>query len=194
MKSNPKLHPAFAELHTDSDPTMVALEEQLTQWIGYLALDFPSEDVNQIMMQFWDLLNSDTVSVVLGPVRTPSTAFMKKGEDAVLLVIILPLDWLLLSKADPIMALGALIFCGSQAVDHYNDQLLQGMDSCLARGRAYEVEFLFNVKTIDATWEPNEYQAGIMMKYPLGIRTEGILSYVQKETPAVEPPVFMAIA
>lgn len=165
--------------------------QQVTNLVAYLALTFPNEHVNQLMWQVWDLVGSCTTPVAIGPVETPSSAVLKQ-DDQVQMIILIPPDWLTNGMKDHTMVVGAMVFCGSQAVDHYNDKLLSNPQISADRARAFEVEALRVFRDTDPTWVPNEYQKDILRQFPDGIATEGVVLYDPKPTPHTPPPVLVA--
>lgn len=170
----------------DKDPMKsagMAIGDLVTKLVGYLSCSFPNEDINRLMTQVWHLIGSATTPVAIGPVRTPSSVAVGRNGHITMMILVPP-NWDELVAGDPTMAIGAMIFCGSQAVDFYNDRLLENPDECSARGRAYEVEALRIFQDTDPAWVPNSYQVGILEKYPDGLKTEGVVLYEPRPTPS----------
>jgi len=90
--------------------------------------------------------------------------------------------------------MGALVYVGSQARDHWNLKLVEQMvrepehkqilvdapgvaigaietDPVMVRARGYESEFLHWVKRNEPNFEFNDYQRAIMKKYPGGLKS-----------------------
>ena len=161
----------------------LATGDLVTKVVGYLSCSFPQEDVNRLMTQVWHLIGSATTPVAIGPVRTPSSVLSRqKGRNT--MMILVPPNWVELAMTDFTMALGAMIFCGSQAVDFYNNRLLENPDECADRGRAYEAEALRIFQNTDPAWVPNSYQAAMLAKYPDGLKTEGVVLSDPLPTPS----------
>lgn len=178
------------------DPTRAQVESltgHITQLVAYLAILFPNERINALMMQVWDLVGTATIPMAMGPVTTPSAVVLTQtGQQS--MVILFPPTWVDDLHADPVMGLGSLIFTGSQAVDYYNDRVLAAPQECSMRARAYEVEMLNVIQTLMPEWEPNSLQVSLMEQYPEGLDSEGIVTYEMRETPHAAPPVPMAEA
>lgn len=149
-----------------------ALGDQVTQYVGYLGHEFPNGVIRPLMRHVWNLFGSNTVPVALADVPTPSFGILGLQEGQPVPAVFLPSTWLLQGVLEPLMAVSAMVYCGSHAVDFYNGKLGHLDDSVAKRARAYEAEFL---RTVLATWPPpagrglNEYQQGVLADYPDGL-------------------------
>jgi hypothetical protein len=192
------LRKMFGKVADDLDPgdpvraAGKAVGEYVTSLVGYLAVGFPNEHVNRLMAQVWDLVGSCTTPVAIGAVETPSVALIQQDGQKVLAILVPP-KWLENGAKDYTMMVGSMIFCGSQAVDYYNGQLLGQGQVAADRARAYEVEALHVIQAADPSFTPNPYQTAILRCYPQGIRSKGIKLYEEKPTPANPPPAFMGV-
>ncbi len=92
-----------------------------------------------------------------------------------------PENWVQMVDDDGVMQGGAVVFCGSQARDFYNENIdnpvvtpgFQGRSEVLERARAYEAEYLLVCKELSwkvgGDWHPNDYQQSILDEFPKGL-------------------------
>lgn len=181
----------------DGDPLKAeaqALGNRITQLVGFLAIAFPNETINRLMGQVWHLFGSKTVATLLYPdVKTPSFAAVSNGK-TVMPLVLFPPDWVGKVRTNPRNAMGALVFCGSQAVDAYNGKVVGQSEATRERARANEAEYLLTLRTFDPTWVPDTYQAAVLAEYPEGVKTPSIVGlwYEPKAPPDSPPPAFSA--
>lgn len=180
----------------DSDPmkaTGRAAGDLVTAMVGHLATEFPNPVVNALMKRVWHLIGSKTTPTVLAPVATASVAAIRVA-DGVKFVILIPFEWPMLVDSDPTMAFGALVFCGSQALDHYNDRLVGQQDEAVARARTHEAEFLSTLRAMAGGWTPNEYQRKVLDTYPQGTRTPSVAGLLYQSKPVPNSPAPWGLA
>lgn len=143
------------------------LTEKVTRLIHYLATSFPDKEVNDLMLHAWALFNTRTCDVCSFAVATPTAALVKARDSGKFrMMMLIPEQW----DDTPVKELGAMVFCGSQVVDYYNDRLngstpLQIVET-KARARMYEAQFLRTVFEQDASIVPDDYQREIMEEHP----------------------------
>lgn len=162
------------------DGQQAAITDRLTTILSFLAFAFPNEDINRVMVMAWNILHARVARVVVGNVTTPVA--MVHPECGMLMLI--PPDWDETSLQDPTMAMGAVVFCGSYAVDFYNDQLEGHPEEARERARAYEAELLHTLQQCAPAWVPNSYQAEVLATFPEGLRTPGLKFYPHRVTPS----------
>ena len=163
--------------------TGMGVGDRITAIVGSLTTVFPDVTVNRLMRQVWHLLGSRTAFVAINDnFTTPTVAALGRWGDTST-VIILPTGWLESATDDPVMAGGALVFCGSQVVDAYN-----GRPVSTQRARAYEAEYLLAVKAASSEWVPNDYQKKVLAEFPEGVKSAKELMYVGKPVPISPPP------
>lgn len=160
--------------------------DRITAVVGSLATVFPNEVINRLMRDVWHLLGSRTVFVALHPAAVAPTVIVlgiKNGEPEV--AILFPSNWIESASADMVMAGGALIFCGSQAIDGFNQCLFGSQFAPIAkkRARAHEAEYLLAVHAASPQWVPNEYQQGVLADFPEGVKSAKELLYVGRPVP-----------
>lgn len=180
----------------DDDPLKkagMAVGDLITHLVGFLATTYPNEVVNRQMRQVWHLIGSKTVPTVLYEVRTPSVAAAQVGGRLVT-VMLFPFDWAGMVEANPQNGMGALVFCGSQAIDAYNGRITDGHETVLKRARAHESEYLRTLREIDPAWVPDAYQTGVLAAFPEGVRSPAAagLWYEPKPPPTSPPPPLVA--
>ncbi len=137
----------------------------------------------------WGLNGNRIIPGVIGDTPHNTVSFFTEGIakdlgieiklETKLGVIMIPSNWVSQVRKDSIMQFGAVIFAGSYARDHYNNNYYP--DRSLARARGCESEFLYVVRKSDKDWKPNKYQETIMRYYPLGIDSLGELWYESKQ-------------
>jgi hypothetical protein len=157
------------------------MENYVTTGVDYLRSQFPNEVVRKLMARVWDVFNKSIVPCAVGP-SVPTVSFAAVGSVANLRgLVLLPHDWLVMIKADPIMQMGALVFTGSQAYDFSRSQFINKTNDVIARARAYEAEYLKTVQQQEPDWRPNEYQRSVLRNYPRGIHTDGMTALIEPE-------------
>ncbi len=161
------------------------LGNAVTQHVGALC-HFPNPIIATLMQHVWNIYGSRTVRVAMADaVETPSFAVFppKAGQD-LLPVVMVPPSWLI--NPDPGMRLGAMVFCGSQAVDFFNGRLLGNSPECHRRAQANESEFLQTFMRDYPAWQPNPYQEKVRARFPDGIKGTD-LQYEFRPTPTTSP-------
>jgi len=160
--------------------------ELITAAISYLATVFANERINQHMTRVWHLVGSNTTPAALHQtVRTVSFLVVGRTADTARGVLLVPPAWSEMCVQDPILQIGALVFCGSQAIDFYNNKIRDEATGRLAERRAlaYEAEFLLTVKTTQPGWKPTEYQKKVMAEFPQGLDSPGVRDMLYKSIP-----------
>lgn len=143
------------------------LTEKVTRLIHYLATSFPDKGVNDLMLHAWALFNTRTCDVCSFAVATPTAALIKaRDSEKLRMMMLIPEQW----NDVPTKELGALVFCGSQVVDYYNDRMnkstVEQTREIKDRARMYEAQFLRVVAEQDTTFVPDDYQREIMEEHP----------------------------
>ena len=140
------------------------IEQAFTGGVGFLKA-IPNEKINHLANMIWSVFHHKYVSLCLGTqVATVTFAMLQRSPLEKNALVMIPNNWLSMIKEDPIMQLGAVLCCGSQSVDYYNDRfVIDTSNTIKQRANAYEAEFL---KTIILT--ANQYQKAIIEKYPNG--------------------------
>jgi hypothetical protein len=174
------------DLPTDNPERLLGenLGNTITTFVGHLAREFPNPHVNTLMVHVWNLFGSRTVPVAMYEVPTMSFVVVGSMEDPQPILLV-PQSWLLRGVLEPTMAVAALVFCGSQAVDFYNGLLLTDRETCMSRAAAYEAEFLLTTQKNWPETKFNGYQRSVLEKFPTGLPDH--LRYEMKPTPT--PPV-----
>ena len=167
--------------------TGMSVGDRITAIVGSLSTVFPNETTNHLMRQVWHLFGSRTAMTAVYPVATPTVAVIGNKTG---FAVLFPLNWVEDASKDPVMAGGALVFCGSQAVDGYNGCLVGPLFAPISkkRARAYEAEYLLAVRAASPDWGPNEYQKGVLAEFPEGVKSAKELMYVGKPAPSSPPP------
>lgn len=136
----------------------------------------PNDRIRAIARIVWDLVGHKRVLVALGPdVPTLSFTATRHG-DVIQGFVVIPKHWPQMTKDDPFMQLGAILFVGSQVVDFYNDRLFDD-PAAQARWQAHEAELLLTLARTLPSWKPNDYQRQILEKFPSGLDTPGVVLY-----------------
>lgn len=162
------------------------MEYFVTSGVDYLRSAFPNNDIRYLMSIVWDLIGNNITPFALGPdVPTLSLAIVGRKSDPSFRqpAIFAPINWLDMIEKDHVYQMGALVFIGSQAVDYYNNRLLN--DPAVARQRAYiyEAEYSHTVKNLTPDWQPNANQNRMMKEYPAGLKTPAIEGLIYKSRP-----------
>lgn len=168
----------------------LGIEQSLSLILNFLAEDFPHQGTNSLMHHVKHLLVSGTVQVVAYNVSNPHFAVFRDGDGGLQGAILLPLNWSQMVELDLRMAMGAMIFCGSQALDFHSDKIIGQSTESVLRAQANEAEFLRATLQIWPTSPFNEYQEGILQKFPEGRSSEIVagLWYVPKPVSESIPP------
>ena len=166
----------------DSDPVAVLGQKcstLFTNGVATLGAVVPNERIQTLARVIWDLVGNKRVLIALGP-KVPTLAFTAMQDRGVLQgIVFIPQAWPEMAQKDAFMQLGAILFVGAQAVDFYNDRL---MNDPTAEGRwhAYEAELLHTLRKLMPDWKPNVYQTKVMAQYPDGLDTAGVELYAFK--------------
>lgn len=156
----------------------------VTSIVGYLSNYYPNPRVRRLMGWVWNLIGSRTTPTAMsGVVNTPTVIVIGgMSVDEQRAAILLPPGWPARIIEDPVMAMGAMVFCGSQVVDFYNDKAAEGSEQMHERARAYEAEFLRSYTKIDPSWQPNAYQQRV-----LALPDDPSMFYESREVPTSTP-------
>ena len=172
-----------------------AVGNMLTIIVHYLRTLGPTEKVRLMANHAWNLIGSKTVSLVLyDEIPTPHV-FGLDSDNEESCAIFMPPNWLEQLHSDPVMAVGSIIFVGSQAVDFYNgklknrENLEEVPEKALARAWSLEADYLLALEASPEAdkqgWKPNQYQRKVLSRFPLGTQTPGTeeLFYPYRVTP-----------
>ena len=174
---------------------VIAAGDTVTSIVGFLATGFPDPVVNDLMLHTWHVIGSGKAQVAMYDVPTPHVVVVQDGGN-ILPTVLIPPDWITAVIRDPIMASGAMVFCGSQVVDSWNGRLKSKADSEAARMRAliYEAQYLLALRRIHPPWKPNSYQQEVLGSYPDGVTTPTATSllYERRPHPLSPPPAALA--
>lgn len=163
--------------------------DTITAMVGMLAQadDLGGEPIRELMGQVYCLIGSGTTPATVTPmVQTPSALCIGSATDvdSQQMVIMFPVGWSSMAESDPWMAMGALVYCGSQCVDWFNERLVGQMEEAGRRAQAYEATYLH---ALGSRLKPNAYQREVMSKFPGGISDVSELLYECREVPAPLP-------
>jgi|HubBroStandDraft_4_1064222.scaffolds.fasta_scaffold376953_2 hypothetical protein len=172
----------------DDDPRALLgrqCEGLFTSGVRMFRSVLPNDRLRALARVIWDLVEHKQVVVAIGP-DVPSLSFtvmqlkiVRQG------LVLIPKNWPEQIRADYFMQLGAILYVGAQVVDFYNDRLIDD-PTAPARWSAYEAEYLRMIKDLfPRGWTPNDYQRGVMEKYPDGLDSPGVELYAFK---SYEPP------
>ena len=154
-------------------------EALFTGGVDVLRSILPNDRIRALGRVVWDLVGHKQVLVAIGP-DVPSLSFtMMQYKGVHQGLVLIPKNWPTMTQDDPFMQLGAIVFVGAQIVDFYNDRLIDDK-TAHRRWQAYEAELLRTLKQTLPRWEPNEYQAEILGRYPDGLDTPGVDLYPYK--------------
>lgn len=156
-----------------------------TEGVATLRSLIPNDRIRAIARVIWDLVGHKRVLVALGPdVTSLSFTVMRHGTVDQGLVLI-PKNWPEMVDEDRFMQLGAILFVGTQVVDFYNDRLIGDLTAG-PRWEAHEAELLRTLaRILPMSWQPNEYQRGVLRRYPDGLDSPGVVLYPYR---SYEPP------
>jgi|SRR5688572_9798220 len=169
-----------AEFH-DEQPvseTDVAttLERLYTATVASVA-SHPNKMLATLGKNLWSVMHHRHVALVMHD-GFPSMSFFvaapRRGERAQGMIVA-PGPWVALMKSQPLVAIGAVIFAGSQAVDFYNDRLIgePTRERAIQRALAYEAEFLKGFPD----YPLSDYQKGLLKMHPEGITAAHLYDY-----------------
>jgi hypothetical protein len=170
----------------EGDPTKIkakAICAAFTSGVDFLRSAFPNENIRKLMRLVWQICGSKIVPVAMGP-NVPTLSFGKYGPKA---IIFTPENWVDQIQKDPVYQMGAMVFVGSQAADHYNERLStmeQGKESS-RRARAYEAEYLHTIRKLVRGHTFNDYQKAILADMPEGLASAKDIFYEHKPFIAV---------
>jgi hypothetical protein len=124
--------------------------------------------ISDLMANVWDIYHYRHVVLGMGP-NVPTLCFAIVEKNKMLQALTFaPYVWPEMIEADSSHELGSIITVGSQAVDFYNNKILSFDDSKVSKERSlsYEAEFIHMLARNGHTL--NEYQKGVLSKYPNG--------------------------
>lgn len=132
---------------------------------------WPDSVISALGRYTWEVFHNRHVLLIMGPevkalhtAIVPPTLLEKLGfptGPAHQCVIITPPDWIKMIKEDPVMQLGGVLFCSSQATDFYNGRHLIEPQELLTRAQMYEARFLRGMPSEKL----NAYQKDIVAKF-----------------------------
>ena len=163
----------------EGDPTAKigkVCESLFTGGVDVLRSIVPNDRIRALGRVVWDLVSHKQVLVAIGP-DVPSLSFtVMRIKELHQAHVLIPRSWSQMVADDPFMQLGAILFVGAQAVDFYNDRLIDDRGAH-RRWHAYEAELLRTLRTSLLRWEPNEYQREILVRYPDGLDSKDVELY-----------------
>lgn len=150
---------------------------------------WPDAHISALGRYTWDVFHNKHVHLIMGPqVKTLHTAIVPPTLLAKLgfptgpmhqCVVITPPNWMELIKENPILQLGGVLFCSSQAVDFYNERHFVNPNELSTRAQMYESRLLRDLPSERL----NEYQKGIVSKFKG--RIDPKLAYERKKVEVV---------
>lgn len=161
---NAGVHVEKLDKATDDYRNAKLIEARFTHGVQALRTVVPSERIQALGAYAWEVFHHRHVVLALGP-PVASLTFAAMGRpDALQGILLAPHAWIAMTQEDPMMQLGAIVMCSSQAIDFYNSRILSdGREIVTARAISYETEYL---RALGPALKPNEYQAQAMAKYP----------------------------
>lgn len=160
----------------------ILIQDQLTAWIDKLRQPslFHNKTINNLMSLFWNLIGHKITPAAITPIHSISFIAEQRGTSASGIVLCPP-HWRKLTKDDPYMQMGALVFCASQAKDYWNFKIpssdKQAHTESSRRALMHESEFLFFLTETASDFAPNPYQQEVMNKFPKKLQQFPELSY-----------------
>jgi hypothetical protein len=174
---------ALKDLPDDDPMAPIArqCENLFTYGVDVFRSFLPNDRLRALARVVWDLVGHKQVLVAIGP-NVPSLSFAVMQLKSVRQgLVLIPKNWPEQIKTDYFMQLGAIIFTGAKVVDFYNDRLI---DDPVASSRwsAYEAEYLHLIGKLLPRFgfQPNDYQRGVMAKFPSGLDSPGVELYDSK--------------
>lgn len=167
----------------------------------------PLKPINDLMSLVWGLVGKKAIPTgMTGHPMIKTLAFYAEASGGNMAVAILvPEEWPQMVREDPCMQMGALVFVGSQAKDHWNLKVVEqivknpkqvmidtpevtmgspGENPVVIRARSYEAEFLHWVRRNEPKFAFNEYQQKVLEKFPNGLKSlPPELAYVGRPGP-----------
>lgn len=142
-----------------------AAEQLFTYSVAALKL-MPNAALSELGRHVWDVLHWRHCHAIVGLAERPHFRVTRDRKDSSeQAVILLPENWAKRASQAPVMALGSVIFTGSQAVDHFNGRLrVEALDRVVERAQSYEASMLLGYPTETL----NEYQRAVLEKNPGG--------------------------
>lgn len=150
---------------------------------------WPDAHISALGRYVWDVFHNRHVHLIMGPgVKTLHTAIVPPGLLEKLgfptgpvhqCVVITPPNWIEMIKEDPVMQLGGVLFCSSQATDFYNERHFVDPQELSVRAQMYESRFLGGMPSEKL----NDYQKGIVSKFKSQIDPK--LAYERKKVEVV---------
>jgi hypothetical protein len=171
------------------DPVRVAGEEAGAWFTDGVALlkGFPNPAIRALAAMIWDIVGSKIVPTAMGP-DVPTLSFVVlRNSDVHEAMILVPHGWVAMVQKEPLYQLGALVFVGSQTVDHYNGRVVFEPKAAEKRARAHEAEFLLTVKKLSPMTALNDWQHGVLRDFPEGLATERVRPLLYTPKPVVAP-------
>lgn len=128
--------------------------------VDVIRKDLPSPRLKALGEAIWGVFHHQHVMLGQGP-QVPSLSFATDGVQAFVLA---PPEWANMALDNPARETGAVVMCGSQAVDFYNGRF--GRDEAqtiVKRAHAYEAEFL---RLVGPHVEMDAHQKKILAEFP----------------------------
>lgn len=152
------------------------IETNFTTLVGCLR-GSPNARLARLGALVWDIVGQRHVVVAMHA-TIPAMSFMaaQRKDGPQQGMILVPPSWLDLLLTEPAMAVGGVIFNGSQALDYYNGRIGKDLDPMTlikARCWNYEAEFLRAVPP----GMLNKYQRGVLEMYPNGFDEKLVYEY-----------------
>lgn len=157
---------ALSELDPNSEAAEQghSVESLYTQLVNAMTICVSGRIAN-LGTLLWELMNQRLATSAMYA-GVPTVSFVTVGKDGVQhAMVLLPTNWTAMFDAEPIMQWGAVIFTGSQVVDHYNGRFTSESHGYIReRAAAYEAEMLVTAAPRDL----NSYQRALLKKFPNG--------------------------
>lgn len=149
-------------LNKDTELYRVGKEVESLFTEAVLSLQAIPEPLRSLGSAMRDIFHHRHVVVTVG-VQVPTLSFVVVSPPAAM--IFAPPEWPEMSRKNPTYQRGAVVFCGSQAVDYYNGRYAVDPSSLiLKRAHSYEAEYLRALKPEAGTL--NEHQRWLLKTFP----------------------------
>lgn len=158
------------------------LEGLYTSLVGITSMH-PSPCLARLGRHLWDVIHHRHSAVLMhsGVHRLSIGIVEHKTTKVQQCIVLVPPAWREMFEAEPLMQLGAVIFIGSQVVDHFNGRFAcESAERIGCRSSSYEAELLKAEErrrpASDRSWL-NEYHRHVLQTHPTGFDAEYAYAY-----------------